>query len=147
VKIWAHLARKKAFGQVVEYLAGAARIIEDPGLHPLAVDGLCNAALAGNTDARTALKNSVTDTSVEVRRLVMSCVADGPDPAKNGAGIATKLVKDPDNEIRADAARVLAKSVEGNANVAPGIAEALVGLLDDPDREVRVIATRAIGAL
>ena len=76
----------------------------------------------------------------------MSCVADGPDPAKNGIAVATKLVKDPDNEIRADAARVLALSV-GKGKVAPGTAEALVGLLDDSDRDVRVIATRAVGAL
>ena len=38
----------------------------------------------------------------------MACVADGPDPAKNGAAIATKLVRDPDSAIRGDAARVLA---------------------------------------
>ena len=77
----------------------------------------------------------------------MSCVAGmAPSPAKNGAGVASKLVHDPDNETRVDAARVLALTV-GKGKVAPGIGEALVQLLDDPDREVRVIATRAIGAL
>jgi len=146
VKIWAHLARRKAFNNVVEYLASAARTPEDPALHPIAVDGLCNASLAGNADARTALRAAVADPSVEVRRIVMSCVADGPDPAKNGAAIAAKLVKDPDNEIRADAARVLALTV-GKGKAPAGVGEALVSLLDDPDREVRVIATRAIGAL
>ena len=146
VKIWAHLARKKPFPNVVEYLASAAKITEDPALHPIAVDGLCNAALAGSADARAALKRSLDDPAVEVRRIIMSCVADGPEPAKNGAGVAAKLVRDPDNEIRADAARVLALTV-GKGKVAPGIGEALVQLLDDPDREVRVIATRAIGGL
>jgi HEAT repeat protein len=146
VKIWAHLARRKPSPTVVEYLASASRTIEDPALHPIAVDGLCNASLAGSADARSALKGAITDPSVEVRRIVMSCVADGPDPAKNGAAIAAKLVKDPDNEIRADAARVLALSV-GKGKAPAGVGDALVGLLDDPDREVRVIAIRAIGAL
>jgi HEAT repeat protein len=146
VKIWAHLARKKPFPQVVDYLSIAARTTEDPALHPIAVDGLCNAALAGNADARRALAKSVDDTAAEVRRIVMQCVADGPDPAKNGAAIAAKLVGDSDNEIRADAARVLALAVSGG-KVAPGIGDAIVKLLSDPDREVRVIAIRAIGAL
>jgi hypothetical protein len=146
VKIWAHLARKKPFPNVVEYLASAARLPDDPALHPIAVDGLCNAALAGSADARHALARSIDDPAVEVRRLVMSCVADGPDPAKNGAAIAAKLVKDPDNEIRADAARVLAQGVS-KGKTSPGIADALVQLLDDPDREVRVIAVRAVGQL
>lgn len=146
VKIWAHLARKKPFGNVVEYLASASRTTEDPALHPIAVDGLCNAAIAGSADARTALRNAATDPAVDVRRIVMSCVADGPDPAKNGAAIAAKLVHDSDNEIRADAARVLAMTV-GKGKAPAGVGDALVGLLDDPDREVRVIATRAIGTL
>ena len=146
VKVWAHLARKKPFPAVVEYLSTAAKLAEDPALHPIAVDGLCNAALAGSADARHALARSVDDPSVEVRRIVMSCVADGPDPAKNGLAIAAKLVKDPDNEIRADAARVLALDV-GKGKPSLGIADALVQLLDDPDREVRVIAIRAVGAL
>jgi hypothetical protein len=146
VKIWAHLARKKPYPNVVEYLASAARVADDPALHPIGVDGLCNAALAGNADARSALRQAATDTAVEVRRIVMSCVADGPDPAKNGAVIAGKLVKDPDNEIRADAARVLALTV-GKGKAPAGVADALVSMLDDPDREVRVIATHAIGTL
>ena len=40
--------------------------------------------------------------------MVMKCVADGPEPAKNGAAIAARLIKDPDGEIRGTAARVLA---------------------------------------
>ncbi len=146
VKIWGHLAKKKPLPGVVEYLAIAARLAEDASLHPLGVDGLCNASLAGSVEARKALAHSTDDTSADVRRLVMQCFADGPDPAKNGAGVATKLVRDPDSGIRADAARVLALTV-AQGKVAPNIGDALVGLLDDPDREVRVIAIRAVGAL
>ena len=147
VKVWAHLARKKPFQLVVEYLGSAVRITEDPALHPIAAEGLCNASLAGSVDARKSLVVAAGDTSVEVRRLVMQCVADGPEPAKNGAAIALKLAKDPDNEIRADAARVLALAVGKGNKVAPGIADTIVQLLDDPDRDVRVIAVRAVGGL
>src|SRR5207302_807908 len=136
----------KPLASVVDYLAIAARITEDPGLHPIAVDGLCNASLAGSVEGRKRLAASVDDTNVNVRRMVMQCVADGPEPAKNGVGIALKLVKDVDREIRSDAARVLGMAV-GKGKVAQGIGDALVALLDDPDRDVRVIAIRAIGAL
>jgi hypothetical protein len=77
----------------------------------------------------------------------MQCVADGPDPAKNGAAIAAKLIKDPDGEIRGTAARVLAMTVGKGNKVPPVIGEALVGLLEDGDREVRVIGIRSIGVL
>ncbi len=84
--------------------------------------------------------------SVEVRRIVMCCVADGPDPAKNGAAIAAKLVKrSRQRDPRRRGARARADRRQGQALV--GVGEALVQLLDDPDREVRVIAIRAIGAL
>ena len=146
VKIWARLARKKPFPNVVEYLTSGAHVVDDPGLHPLAVEGLCNAVLAGNTDARVGLRNAVADPSVEVRRIVMSCVAAGPDPAKNGTAIATKLVKDDDPSIRADAAHVLALTV-GKGKAPAGVGEALVQLLDDSNREVRIIASRALGEL
>lgn len=144
-KIFAHLAKKKA-GYVTEYLANAAKNTEDPALHPIGVEGLCNASLAGSPDARRALARSVDDPSLDVRKAVMSCVADGPDPAKYGAAIAAKLVHDPDGEIRADAARVLAMTV-GKGKVAGGIADALVSLLDDSDHDVRLIGIRAMGAL
>lgn len=142
-KVYARLAQKKP-GAVLEYLASAARNTEDPGLHPIGVEGLCNAALAGSAAARTYLAKSTDDESVEVRKLVMACVADGPEPAKHGALIAARLVGDPNGEIRADAARVLALSAaKGNK----GVGEAIVKMLDDPDREVRVIAIRALGTL
>jgi HEAT repeat protein len=146
VKIWAHFARRKPFPNVVEYLASAAKLAEDPSLHSLAVDGLCNAALAGSADARRALAKSDDDPAVDVRRLVIQCVADGPDPAKNGGAIAQHLVRDPDTEIRANAARVLALTAT-KGKVATGVGDAIVQLLDDPDRDVRVIGIRALGEL
>jgi len=144
-RIFAHLAKKKPQA-VIEYLNQAARMTEDPGLHPIGVEGLCNAALAGSAQARASLARSTDDPSVDVRKLVMACVADGPDPAKNGAVIAARLVGDASSEIRADAARVLALSAaKGKASA--GVGDALVKLLDDPDRDVRLIAIRALGGL
>lgn len=144
-RIYAHLAKKKP-QFVLEYLNQAARMTEDPGLHPIGVEGLCNAALAGSASARGALARSTDDPSVDVRKLVMACVADGPDPAKNGAVIAARLVGDPNAEIRGDAARVLALSAS-KGKAAGGVGEALVKLLDDPDRDVRLISIRALGGL
>lgn len=142
-RVYANLAKRKP-AAVLPYLAAAARTPEDPALHPIGVEGLCNAALAGNAEARRLLARSTDDPSAEVRKLVMACVADGPEPAKNGVGIATKLAGDASSEIRADAARVLSLSAaKGNK----GVGEALVRLLDDRDRDVRVIAVRAIGGL
>jgi HEAT repeat protein len=146
-RIFAHLARKKP-AAVVEYLAQAARLTDDTGLHPIGAEGLCNGANAGSADARNKLARSVDDPAAEVRRLVMACVANGPDPVKNGAAIAVKLVRDPDGAIRADAARVLAAAAAARGQRRdPGILDAVVQLLDDPDREVRLVAVRAVGGL
>ena len=145
-KVFADLARKKP-AAIMDYLTTAARTQEDPALHPLGVEGLCNAALAGSAEARRHLATSADDISVEVRKLVMACVADGPDPAKNGVQIAMRLSRDPNGEIRADAARVLALAAGKGGKVSGGIGDALVVLLDDPDRAVRLIAIRAIGGL
>ncbi|HEU4728313.1 MAG TPA: hypothetical protein VFT22_10500 [Kofleriaceae bacterium] len=144
-RIFAHLAKKKP-GAVIEYLFQAAHLTEDPGLHPIGVEGLCNGALAGSADARNRLARSIDDPAAEVRRLVMACVADGPDPVKNGASIAVKLARDPDGTIRGDAARVLAMAA-ARGSKAPGVNEAIVQLLDDPARDVRLIAVRAVGGL
>jgi HEAT repeat protein len=145
-RVYASLAKKKP-GYVLDYLSIAARSGEDPQLHIIGVEGLCYAATIGSPEARKALARSTDDEDVRVRRYVMQCVADGPEPAKNGATIAARMIKDPDGEIRGTAARVLASTVGKGTNVPPAIAEALVALLDDPDREVRLIGTRSIGAL
>ncbi len=145
VRIFAHLAKKKP-AAVIEYLFQAAHVTDDTGLHPMGVEGLCNGALAGSSDARVRLARSVDDPSAEVRRLVMACVADGPDPVKNGSLLAIKLVRDPDSAIRGDAARVLAMSA-AKGSKATGVNEAIVQLLDDSDHDVRLIAVRAVGGL
>ncbi len=145
-RIYAHLAKKKP-QSVLNYLRDAARSTEDPSLRPIGVEGLCNAALAGSAGARAALAQSTDDASADVRLIVMSCVADGPDPAKHGAAIAAKLVRDPNSEIRADAARVLAMTAAKGGKVPDAIAQALTALLDDANREVRIIGVRAIGGL
>ncbi len=146
LKIFAKLAKKKP-GYVLDYLASGARSTEDQALHPIAVEGLCYAATVGSNDARRALAKSIDDDDVSVRRRVMSCLADGPEPAKHGAAIAARLIKDPDGEIRGTAARVLAMTVSKGSKVPPAIAEALVSLLEDQDREVRMIGIRSIGLL
>ncbi len=145
-RIYANLAKKKP-GYVLEYLNSAARSTEDPALHPIGVEGLCYAATVGSPEARRALAKSTVDPDVSVRRRVMQCVADGPEPAKNGAAIAAALIRDPDGEIRGTAARVLAMTVGKGSKVPPAISEALVSLLEDPEREVRLIGIRAIAAL
>ena len=145
-RAFAEIAKKKP-QYVMEYLRAAARVPEDPALHPIGVEGLCNAALAGNATARGYMAQSTDDPSADVRALVMACVADGPDPAKNGATIAQRLVRDSNSDIRADAARVLAMAAAKGGKVSGGTAEALVALLDDSNRDVRLIAIRAIGGL
>jgi HEAT repeat protein len=145
VRIFALLAKKKP-AAVLEYLFQAAHLTEDPALHPMGVEGLCNGALAGSNDARVRLARSIDDASAEVRRLVMACVADGPDPVKNGSLIAIKLVRDPDSTIRGDAARVLAMAAAKGSKAA-GVNEAIVSLLDDSDHDVRLVAVRAVGGL
>src|SRR6185436_17887705 len=92
------------------------------------------------------LARSAEDASAEVRRLVMACAAEGPDPARNGAAIAIRLVRDPDSAIRSDAARVLALAA-AKGSKSGAVNDAIVQALDDPDRDVRLIAIRAVGAL
>ncbi len=145
-KIYAQLAKKKPLA-VTSYLVAAARIPEDPALHPIGVEGLCNAANAGSAEARRNLARATEDPASEVRRLVIGCVAEGPEPAKNGAAIATRLIRDPDSEIRAEAARIIAMSAIKGSKISVGIADALVQLVDDSDRDVRLIALRAISGL
>lgn len=144
-RVFAKMARYKA-GAVIDYLTSASRMQDDPGLHPIGVEGLCNAANAGSAEARRNLARVTDNPSTDVRRMVIRCVADGPDPAKNGTAIATKLVRDSDPGIRADAARVLALATRAG-KVSGSLADALVAMLDDPDRDVRLIAIHAVAGL
>ena len=142
-QVYAMIAKKRP-GVVMNYLISSARNTEDPALHPIGAEGLCNAANQGNPEARRQLLRITDDPSVEVRRLVIECAADGPDPVKNGVPIATRLVKDSDGQIRASAARVLALATAKGGKLSGGVGEALLQLLEDPERDVRLIATRAV---
>ena len=145
-KVYALMAKKRP-GNVMNYLVSSARNSEDAALHPIGAEGLCNAAKQGNPEARRQLLRITDDESVEVRRLVIECAADGPDPAKNGVPIATRLVKDSDGQIRAAAARVLALATAKGGKLSGGVGDALLQLLEDPEREVRLIAIRAVSGL
>ncbi len=144
-RVFARMARFKA-SAVIDYLMAAARMQDDPGLHPIGVEGLCNAANAGSAEARRGIGKITDNPSTDVRRMVIRCVADGPDPAKNGTAIATKLVRDSDAGIRADAARVLVLATRAG-KVSGNLADALVGMLEDSDRDVRLIAVHAVAGL
>jgi HEAT repeat protein len=145
-RIFARLAKKKS-GNVMNYLVAASRSPEDDGLHPIGVEGLCNAANLNNSaEARRNLARLTGNPSTDVRRRLIRCVAEGPDPAKNGIQIAKDLVKDSDGGIRAEAARILAMSA-GQGKVSTGVADALLPLIEDGDRDVRLIAVRAVANL
>ena len=142
VRIYAKLARKRP-ANVLNFLEAAARATDDPALHPLGVQGLCNAIGGGSQDARRSLVRATDDPSVEVRRIAIECVAEGPEPGKNGSAIALRLVRDPDAGIRTTAARILSDAAKnGNKSAA----DALVALADDAVREVRMVAIRGLGS-
>lgn len=144
-RVFARMARKKA-SAVSSYLVSAARNTEDDGLHPLGVEGLCNAAGSGHVDSRRQLARVADDPSVEVRRLVIQCIADHPDLTKQSASVAARMVNDTDSTIRAEAARVLS-AVAAQGKVSGQVAEALVALVNDADRDVRVTAVRALSGM
>ena len=145
-RVFADMARDRP-GPVMNFLVAAARNPDDDVLHPIGVAGLCHAANQGNPEARRQLLKVTADPSPEVRRLVIRCAAEAPDAAKNGLAVASRLMKDADPQIRADAARVIALSAGRGGKLSGGVAEALVALLDDNDREVRLIASHSIGGL
>lgn len=145
-RVFADMARTRP-GPIMNYLVASARTPDDADLHPIGVVGLCHASNQGNPEARRQLLKVADDPSSEVRRLVIACVADAPDAAKNGMAVATRLMKDVDPQIRAEAARVIALSAGRGGKPPGGVTDALVALLDDGDREVRLIATHAIGGL
>ena len=145
-KVFARIAKRKPAAVVGSYLAPASRMTDDPALHPIGVEGLCNAIKAGSGEARNQLARATSNPSTDVRRMVIRCVADGPDPGKNGVKIARDLIDDDDASIRAEAARVLALAAKGG-KVSSDVAGALIRRLRDPSREVRLIAMRALPAL
>jgi len=143
--VYAKMAKTKP-GAVERYLAGAAVANDDPSLHPIAVEGLCNAMVAGNKDAPGDLARAIKGGSVEVRRMIIECVADNPKFLPVAGRIAVGMADDADGQIRAEAARVLAQMAAGEKSNAD-VGERLARLAKDDNREVRLIAIRALSAM
>jgi hypothetical protein len=144
-RIFAGLARSKP-GAVSDQLAGASRSTDDPALHPIGVEGLCNAMVAGERGAIAELGRTVKGGSPEVRRLTLQCLADNPKYLSSASRLALDLSSDPDRQNRAEAARMVAALTAGG-KVKAEVGEALARLAKDEDREVRIIAIRALAAL
>ena len=141
----ARIKKSKAVHFAVPYL-GQAASDRDSRLHPIAVEGLCNAVVTGSTAAQYQLIRAASDKSREVRRRVVDCAVDNPKFVRMGSRIAAKLVEDGDSTIRTQVALILAditKQGKGSAKVT----RALNTMASDPDRKVRLIAIRALASL
>jgi len=143
--VYARLGRSRA-KYVFPYLQSALRSKEDTGLHTIGARGVCNALEAGYRPAQSALVRAAKDESLEVRRIVIRCVADHPKYSKTATRIASQLVADRDAEVRIEAARVLASMAE-DGKVAKPVATALARLATDQSRAVRIIAVDAIAGM
>lgn len=144
-QVFAKFARFRA-KSVASYLAAAARNKDDSGLHVPGVRGLCNASTAGYRSARRSLVRAAGEGSLEVRRVVMECIADNPGDVKTATSIASKLSEDGDVGIRTDAARVLTYLVT-EGKISRSVASALATLAADDERAVRLIAIRALAKM
>jgi hypothetical protein len=144
-RLYARVARTRP-NAVVGLLSTASRSDEDPALHPIGVDGLCNAMAAGERDAISELSKTARAGSAEVRRLVMQCLSDNPKLLAPAARIALEMTADPDRQNRAEAARLVAALAAGS-KVKGDVGEALARMARDDDREVRIIAIRALAGL
>ena len=144
-KIYAEMARRSP-GVVFNYLAAATRATDDSELHPIGVDGVCNALKAGYKSAPSQLARSIGDPAVEVRRKVIECAADTPKQKATAIRIATAMVSDRDAAIRTEVATVLA-TIAAAGDPPQKVKKGLVELATDDLRDVRVIAVQALAAL
>jgi len=144
-QVFAEMARRTP-GPVMTYLIAASRTPDDAALHPIGTAGLCAAANQGSAEARRQLLKAADDPAAEVRRMVIACAADGNQPG-SGVAAATRMIKDPNATIRAEAARVLAQAAARGGKVSGGVGDGLVAMVADADREVRALAIRALGSL
>lgn len=144
-EVFAKIARFRA-KSVASYLSAASRNKDDSGLHVLGVRGLCNASTAGYRSARRSLIKAAGEGSLEVRRVVMECIADNPGDVKTATSIASKLSEDSDVGIRTDAARVLTYLVK-EGKTSKSVARSLATLAADDERAVRLIAIRALAKM
>ncbi|WP_428267285.1 HEAT repeat domain-containing protein [Haliangium sp.] len=128
------------------YLTTAVRSSDDDDLRVIGARGLCSAGVAGHAPSARLLVRSSLDNTAEVRRVVIECVADYALDAEIATTIAARLARDGDPDIRADAARALARVInEGHRDEA--VTQAILRLVSDSAREVRGIAIRALAAL
>lgn len=144
-RIFGHMAKFKP-ASAYSYLASASKNTEDSGLHVLGAAGLCNGMTAGHVASRRSIARLASHESVEVRRIVIDCVVENPKHTKTATSVASKLVKDRDPVIRAEAAQVLAQ-IASKGKVSKGVSKALVELVEDENRAVRIIAVRAMAAM
>ncbi len=146
-EVYARMARTKSGARsVYSYLVSAVRSKDDPALHPIGADGLCNGLAAGYRSAEVALARAASDDSVEVRRIVINCVSDHPDHDKTATAVASKLAEDPSVNVRTEAARVLAK-LAASDKPPSSVGKALTEMVGDSSRDVRVIALRALAGM
>ncbi len=142
---YVRLARKRP-AVVYSYLAAAARTSDDSQLRVVGTQGLCEAAAGGHKPSERALLRASLDTTDEVRRVAMECVAENAFDANNSATIAVRLSFDGDPDVRTDAARALLRVVEVGRR-SEQIIRALSRLLGDSERPVRVLAMRILIAM
>jgi hypothetical protein len=146
-RLYARMARTKP-AAVSGYLVTAATSTEDAELHPIGIEGLCNAMVAGERGAVGDLGRAARAGSAEVRRLVIQCLSDNPKFLAPAARIALDLSADTDRQNRVDAARMVAVlATAGGGKSKSDVGEALARLARDDDREVRIIAIRALAAM
>jgi len=146
-EVYARMARtKRGARSVYSYLVSAVRSKDDPALHPIGADGLCNGMAAGYRSAEIALARAAKDDSVEVRRIVINCVSDHPDHDKTATRVASEMAEDPSVDVRTEAARVLAK-LAASDKPPSSVGKALTEMVGDSSRDVRVIALRALAGM
>ena len=125
----------------------AARTTEDPALHPIGVEGLCNAALAGSAEARRALARSTDDPSRRGAPARDGVRRRWPGAGEERRGDRGEARQRSDGEIRGDAARVLAMSVGKGSKVRRRSATRSSRCSTIPIARSALIAIRAIGGL
>jgi HEAT repeat protein len=129
------------------YLVTAMRDANDGKLREIGAKGVCRASVAGHEPSRGLLARASLDTSTDVRRVVVQCVADNALDAETTSTIAVRLSYDGEAPIRVDAARALVRVIEKAKKIPEPVAKAVLRLVGDREREVRAIATRALAAM
>lgn len=142
---YAELARTQP-SQAFFYLSASAHSRDDAGLHVIGMRGMCNAHKAGSSKAPSELARAAKDPQVEVRRTAIECVVDNAEDSQAALQVAAAMLNDSSGDIRAEAARVLAKLASAGHSKAE-VGEALGKMAKDESRDVRVVAFRALATI